>query len=1006
MRKSMALKSLLRAPLKTLLTFLLIAAASFALFSRVTDYAVTTRETRNAKNFYHGVASLDNEVPDITIETKHVQSPNGWATNGYGVVYETEDKPWPAKEELKEFTSLPGVTLADTRYWTAGLVEDYDCLLGGTDHVLFEGTYNGYIDDEEDPYILEDHVCLKFDDVKVIAGREEGMEEGTSIVTEHVALGEMYYARSSFTRAFYDSLKKGSRCLVLAANQSPGGERSGVYFFPEYGLDALRVIDGVSDNYLETESFARQKGWADAINYNLRAYEIGYTSDMRAIPKFNDQRLEIVEGRLLAAGDTDGCVVSESFLKMHGLSVGDSISIQLADRLLPEKNIIEGEDVPGFDKTIDIPIVGAYAAAGTDVESAYSYSPNTIYVPAGLLPVDVPTDHEPVPNDFSVFVEDASDIEAFHEAAEEFAERLDLDLEFSDRGWLDVKDSFEMGAFTSLLTTVLYIAGAVLALFLAVFLYIGRNKKTYAVMRMLGVPGKSASNSVLLPFAAVAVFAVAIGGSVGLYYAQGTAAKALARMKGSMPIGYVPDAKLSAGTVILCLVLELLFVSISAYFFLGKMKKTPPLELLHEGVRRRAVAGKMLDISNDAADIPFARFDAAKLSACKESIPRGSYGPVRHTAAYIWRHMRRAVGKTALSFVLAIVLAAGIGTMVLARITYKDAFYELGVKCTASDFIFNSVKGLSDSPLVKDFYCYDNFGVRIKGEEENINILMTITSDLARNLGDDCAVEYISGFDISSFEGTAQICLVGEELAGELNISPGDEIGILSDFLYTMLDEQSGEAVTNAFKMYKVIGVIDSEDANVRNRIFAGINTDLTKLYSMDFPIEHCEFTLADNDRLDELKERMKQIQGGSVMYSVDVSYHIDAGGLANIERIRRLLESLFSLAVAAAVCIGLFGPLLVILQSAVEAAFLRILGVTKKRTRCMLMFEQIALSMAGVIFATGAFALYDPGRFVRGALTFAFCYALYLLGGVCGAALAAVQVTRHKVLELLQVKG
>ena len=945
----MALKSLLRAPLKTLLTFLLIAAASFALFSRVTDYAVTTRETRNAKNFYHGVASLDNEVPDITIETKHVQSPNGWATNGYGVVYETEDKPWPAKEELKEFTSLPGVTLADTRYWTAGLVEDYDCLLGGTDHVLFEGTYNGYIDDEEDPYILEDHVCLKFDDVKVIAGREEGMEEGTSIVTEHVALGEMYYARSSFTRAFYDSLKKGSRCLVLAANQSPGGERSGVYFFPEYGLDALRVIDGVSDNYLETESFARQKGWADAINYNLRAYEIGYTSDMRAIPKFNDQRLEIVEGRLLAAGDTDGCVVSESFLKMHGLSVGDSISIQLAD---------------------------------------------------------VPTDHAPVPNDFSVFVEDASDIEAFHEAAEEFAERLDLDLEFSDRGWLDVKDSFEMGAFTSLLTTVLYIAGAVLALFLAVFLYIGRNKKTYAVMRMLGVPGKSASNSVLLPFAAVAVFAVAIGGSVGLYYAQGTAAKALARMKGSMPIGYVPDAKLSAGTVILCLVLELLFVSISAYFFLGKMKKTPPLELLHEGVRRRAVAGKMLDISNDAADIPFARFDAAKLSACKESIPRGSYGPVRHTAAYIWRHMRRAVGKTALSFVLAIVLAAGIGTMVLARITYKDAFYELGVKCTASDFIFNSVKGLSDSPLVKDFYCYDNFGVRIKGEEENINILMTITSDLARNLGDDCAVEYISGFDISSFEGTAQICLVGEELAGELNISPGDEIGILSDFLYTMLDEQSGEAVTNAFKMYKVIGVIDSEDANVRNRIFAGINTDLTKLYSMDFPIEHCEFTLADNDRLDELKERMKQIQGGSVMYSVDVSYHIDAGGLANIERIRRLLESLFSLAVAAAVCIGLFGPLLVILQSAVEAAFLRILGVTKKRTRCMLMFEQIALSMAGVIFATGAFALYDPGRFVRGALTFAFCYALYLLGGVCGAALAAVQVTRHKVLELLQVKG
>lgn len=226
MRKSIALKTLLRSPLKTLLTFLLIAAASFALFSRVTDYAITMRETENAKSLYHAVASLDNEVPDIKIETKFVQSANGWAMNGYGTVYEMEDKPWPTKEELEEFTSLPGVTFADTRYMTAGLVEDYKNLMGNGDF-LFEGTYNGYIDDK-DEYVLEDHVRLKFDDIKIIAG-EKWLAEGSSVTMHDVPLGDMYYARSPFTRAFYDSLEKGSRCLVFASR--PGYESRVGYLF-------------------------------------------------------------------------------------------------------------------------------------------------------------------------------------------------------------------------------------------------------------------------------------------------------------------------------------------------------------------------------------------------------------------------------------------------------------------------------------------------------------------------------------------------------------------------------------------------------------------------------------------------------------------------------------------------------------------------------------------------------------------------------------------------------
>ncbi len=202
-----------------------------------------------------------------------------------------------------------------------------------------------------------------------------------------------------------------------------------------------------------------------------------------------------------------------------------------------------------------------------------------------------------------------------------------------------------------------------------------------------------------------------------------------------------------------------------------------------------------------------------------------------------------------------------------------------------------------------------------------------------------------------------------------------------------------------------VIGVAESEDKSVRNSIYTGIRSDLTMLFSMDFAVEHCEFTLADNERFGELEEILKKKKDSSTMYSSGATYHLDTGGLTNIERIRGLLESLFPIAVAAASLIGVFGPLLVILQSAQEAAFLRILGVTKKRARCMLVFEQIVLCTAGIILVAGGFILYSPGLFARSIETLVLCWMLYLLGCICGASAASVQVTRRRVLELLQVR-
>ena len=1013
MKKSIALKTLLRAPLKTLLTFLLIVAATFALFSRVADYAVTTREAAKAESFYHGAAGLDNSTPLMEY-------------------YQPAPKPWPTKAQIEEFSSLPGVTLADTRYTTDGLVEDYkrvidpDASFAEGEFVL-EGTYDGF--EEYDSGAL----YLVFHDVTVHAGELQfDPDKPLKIQALH---GD--YSRHQYSRSFFDDLKKERRLLVVGTYSERSGSAYELGSFMKGGMEFIRVIDGLEKNFLETEEFAQYKEIIETTNLSTSAYDIVYTSDMRAIPYINEHKIAISKGRPLTRGDQDVCVVSELFLETYGLSVGDKIHIELGDILLRGQGrsgtrYRTAEQLSNFVSSAELEIIGAYQFTTEWYDrfndSNWSYGPATIFVPSSLLPVEIPKDHEISMGDFSVFIEDPHNIEAFQEAAEPLAAEMSLALRFSDGGWSGIKDNLDSGSLTSLLTTILYILGAVLALLLAVYLYIDRNKKSYAIMRTLGVPGKKAGSSVMLPLGVLSVLAIPIGGIAGLYYASYTAAKTLADMSGdSAPEGYVYilNAAIPPNVVILCLVLELFFIFLVTLFFLQKMKKTSPLELLQEHtdtskkavfLQNRFTAAEHEPEIADTAPIPCG-LDIAKLSdvlnpdakSGAKGPTHGTYSAPQQVFAYILRHMQRGIGKTVGSLLLTIILAAGIGMFVLARLTYQEAYQKLDVKGRAMKFSSNYITELSKSDLIKDIYYYNNYSVRVNG----IGVLspMTFTNDFDHYLIDDYTVTYAEGYDDSIFEGTGGVCLVGETLAEKLDARAGDDITLMSEDLYSFMPQVYEEdelefAIERAGKSYKVAGILKSENADVNAGIFAALNEAAENLYSQPFPVDYCEFTLTDNEKIMELDSLLEEQKSSGMRYSPLASFHIDSDLYKTTKRIRNLLDSLFPVAVAAAVLIGLFGPGLVILQSAQEAAFLRILGVTKKRARCILVFEQMILCLAGIVLVAGVLSLFNLGLVLRSTNTLAFCWTLYFLGSVCGTFTAAVQVTRHKILELLQLKG
>ena len=1014
MRKALALKTLWRTPIKTILTFLLIVAASFALFSQVTDYAVTTRESAKAKSFYYGVAGLDNSTPPM------------------GSYYSQELKEWPGDEEIQEFSSLSGVTLADTRYTTDGFIEDYqrvidpDSTFASAEFVL-EGTYDGY-EEYEHGGIDDENLHLLFRDVKVYAGELEYRPD-RPLRIQAIEYGYSYF----YPREYFDGLKKGSRYLVVGEYTERSGSALELGTARLFGdnVEFLKLIDGLGEDYLKTDEFAWYQGVIDARNQSIMAYDMVYTKDMRAIPYVNERKLIVSEGRPLTAEDVDGCVVSELFLETYGLAIGDKIHVELGDKLLKGQGRAGSrfrlaENMSGVAARTELEIIGAYRFTNEWIdrlnENEWSYGPATVFVPSTLLPIEVPKDYEIAMGDFSVFIEDPHDIQAFRDAAEPMAAEMNLGLRFSDGGWQAMKDNFETGSLASFLTTMLYVLGAALTLLLAIYLHIGRQKHPYAIMRTLGVPGKKAGISLALPFGAISATALPIGGIAGIFYASYTTVKTLANLSdSSAPDGYtyVLDATLPADTVILCLALELLFIFLVTLLFLRKMKKTAPLKLLQEGAGTAKERG-MPRVSfaapkhiRDTAPV-FHGFDVTKLSdafvkdTTSVAASHRKYGAPRQVSAYILRHMKRSIGRSAVSLILAIVLTAGIGMFALAKLTYQEAFDELQIKGRAMTFASSCIRELSKSDLINDIYYYNRFSVRVNG----VGVLAPIsfTNDLDRYLIEDYTVDYARGYDISIFDGTGPVCLVGQSLAKNLDIHPGDDITLMSEDLYNFMPQVYGEdeleaAIVRAGKPYKVAGVLKSENADTNAGIFASINEMAENLYSQPFVVDYCEFTLADNEKVSEMNDLLEELKNQGMRFSPLGSFHVDSDLYENTKRIRNLLESLFPIAVAAAALIGLFGSGLIIMQSAQEAAFLRILGLTKKRVRSMLVLEQMMLCIVGIVFVAGILILFYPELFLKSIDTLAFCWLLYFLGCICGAFVISVQVTRHKVLELLQVK-
>lgn len=297
------------------------------------------------------------------------------------------------------------------------------------------------------------------------------------------------------------------------------------------------IPDGVdSESYIQ--EFLASTGLDVLLEHQLRnqyAVTVRRTQDMTMIPLFAKDKAKTYEGRLLTPADAGKkvCVISNGLSQRNRLSVGDTISLSLADGSYTISGIehAEGwetgeqgsEDAPlTYGAYEEYEIVGIYTQAGRRMQNSLYFTYNDIFLPAESG--SAAEIQKPYTFSFKV---PGPDYQDFLAEFEPVLESCGYTLVMEDTGWDDVKESFY--TMQTRRQFMLLCAGAAFAAAVLIFaiLLSAHCRYEYGLRRLLGASKREA----LGIYGAVFSFAGLSGGAVSLYAAWVMAVRLIAQVE-------------------------------------------------------------------------------------------------------------------------------------------------------------------------------------------------------------------------------------------------------------------------------------------------------------------------------------------------------------------------------------------------------------------------------------------------------------------------------------------
>ena len=368
MKPKLSLKTLLRTPVKTFLTFLLVAAVSFGLFSQVAEYAMTAREFEDNIGMYYASVSVEAEPASYRklkfpyyLETDERVNATGidkLNEQGYKLI---------TAEQTEKIAAMSYVSTVYKRYMTAGAAEDFYRLddtpknvTNGTAYspnsfydycarLVVEGTVDRYkdgISDITDP--MKMYRVYSISDCRVLAGQAEledlllAGDRIEFITVQNEWLGEQFASDSNvpkgerledlnlragtisigdriinvyfgtykyFGNYIDELLQPGRRYVFTLRYERTGhglqGQNIGLYdWVTEPWCPAVWDITDAPENYLELEEYAPLKLLTELTNTDIHTLDVVYADDMSVRRQIENGSMKIAEGRWLSTDDT------------------------------------------------------------------------------------------------------------------------------------------------------------------------------------------------------------------------------------------------------------------------------------------------------------------------------------------------------------------------------------------------------------------------------------------------------------------------------------------------------------------------------------------------------------------------------------------------------------------------------------------------------------------------------------------------------------------------------
>lgn len=1047
MKNNICLKSTMRQTIRSLLLLLLIGLISFAFSARAAQFILIRQETARLGTYYRSIGTLQNTASD---DGNCIAGANLIADSKY---LDFEDRRRSCSGVLQGLyngdiggQSCDGYETSPDDFG----IHNSDVLIYGKlvsapvpqKISCWTGEYEAY------------QVKLQID--RVEAGYPEYVTEGKTVSLffiienqdtrplEGLQVGNRY-----FLKAFYD---------FYVSNSQPPSENliikplndSGLWFLP---VEPEESVD------LEAPELAGLKEELELLRENQSAMLVTGTKDMSALPNVQQvsQWYYLAEGRWLNRDDDRSarkvCVVHSEFADLRGLSVGDTITLTLRNFSLTYGGyLLDGmENWRSFPtQTETFEIVGLYG-----IISRNSTGPtlrNTfLYIPDSCMPEGFGGDPHTEVLDYSFVLKSSRDQNAFLQENREALEKLGFTVSFVENNaenfWASVTPIRQSAAFSA----AIFAAVLLIGLLLTVFFYLLLRRKDFAILRALGIPAGKAVRDLLCPIVLLGLLGISAGSISSWRYAMRKAAKTMAAIPG--PENMETAAKLApiwlAAIWVLIFALLLVFAGIGAWV----LSRRPTLELLQgtTGQKKRKkpnLQNMFPQTKTETVPQPWKKLPAPQPQAdAVEQAPKGKSLGTASSVRYVLLHITRAPMKGILAMTLALGYVLALGWMDLTIVhsqaevnrMYATTIVEAEIVKSNSSLIItgstgsvinqSTVDGILESGFVQEAYLesctqYSFIAPYISSAPNGADaynpdqVIPNVISCALNQPEEFCRrhgikIEYAPGWDASLFaeewstdnpSGNQKPVILPEGLLSQLGLELGNEIF----FQYEKL-KNGMKYVTDGFCVIagRYTGQVSLQDTTAT--VLTGISqqADIEKRAHDVLRYSTAEFVLepVKNRELSSFREEMKALVEKPGAGLQDLTFVLWDEELTHVveplEQNIRLMSTLYPITVALSALIVAALSMLLLFLRAKDAAILRVLGTTRRRTRCMLSVEPVLAALVGLTLGLALSFLLLGKQGIPTLINL----APYLAGCLIGTALGVVRITARPPLDLLQVK-